>query len=102
KEKDLKLRVSVSSGGCSGFQYVFELINDQDIENDQDIIIHDININVDIVIDKQSLIFLKGSTLDYVQDLLQKSFVISNNPNVQSKCGCNVSFSPKDDVLRSP
>ena len=51
---------------------------------------------VEVLVDEISLDLLRGSTLDYEQDLMRSAFQIVNNPNSDSSCGCGVSFSPKD------
>lgn len=84
---DLKLRVSVSGGGCSGFQYGFSF---DDKVNDDDTVVDDKGITV--LIDSMSLLYLIGSELDYVEDLVGSSFQMTN-PNAASSCGCGSSFS---------
>jgi len=81
------LRVSVSGGGCSGFQYGFT-IDDQ--TNDDDLVIEKDGISV--AVDNVSLGYLEGSEIDYVTDLIGSSFQV-RNPNAQSQCGCGTSFS---------
>jgi len=83
---DLKLRVSVSGGGCSGFQYGFEL--DDKTEEDDVVVERD---GVTVVIDDMSLLYLMGSELDFVEDLTGSYFRM-NNPNAASSCGCGTSF----------
>lgn len=83
----LMMRVTVSGGGCSGFQYSFSLDNEQ--LSDDHIFEHK---GVKVIIDEASLNLLDGSTLDYVEDLASASFVIKN-PNAASSCGCGNSFS---------
>lgn len=81
------LRVAVDGGGCSGFQYRFELV--QSAEPD------DIRIAADgqaALVDPVSLPFLKGSEIAFVDDLAGAQFVV-RNPNAASSCGCGVSFS---------
>ena len=81
------LRVAVDGGGCSGFQYRFELVEDAEAE--------DLRINADgqsAVIDPVSLPFLAGSEIAFVDDLAGAQFVV-RNPNAASSCGCGVSFS---------
>lgn len=81
------LRVAVDGGGCSGFQYRFELIEAGDTD--------DIRIETDgqaAVVDTVSLPFLKGSEIAFVDDLAGARFVV-RNPNAASSCGCGVSFS---------
>eukprot|EP01084_Bolivina_argentea_P228480 385877_1 len=97
ENEQLMLRVAVSSGGCSGFQYEFEFANPSDIETSEDIVLT--KDNAQFVIDKTSLKFIKGATLDFVEDFIQTSFVVVDNPNIVSECGCNVSFTPNSAVL---
>jgi iron-sulfur cluster insertion protein len=84
---DLKLRVSVSGGGCSGFQYGFGF--DQ-APAEGDTVITDKGITV--LVDDMSLLYLAGSEIDYVEDLAGSSFQI-RNPNAAASCGCGSSFS---------
>jgi len=121
------LRVYVDAGGCSGFQYQFELDNELDEENSnnngdaaadddegEDVIIvstkvtkntttttNDDNDEVQqllprIVIDKTSLGFLEGSTIDYVVEMIKSAFVVTDNPLSESACGCGSSFALKN------
>jgi iron-sulfur cluster insertion protein len=83
----LMLRVSVSGGGCSGFQYGFAF--DQAVAEDDRTFARD---GVTVVIDEVSLELLAGSTLDFVEDLIGASFQITN-PQATSSCGCGASFS---------
>ena len=84
---NLKLRVSVYGGGCSGFQYTFSLDEeakpaDRQVEKD----------GATLLIDQTSYNYLTGSTVDYVEGLEGAMFVV-NNPNATSTCGCGASFS---------
>jgi iron-sulfur cluster assembly accessory protein len=81
------LRVSVEGGGCSGFQYRFDLVAASDAE---DVVIEKEGARV--LIDPVSLQYLGGSQIDYVDDLIGASFKI-NNPNATASCGCGTSFS---------
>ena len=81
------LRVAVTGGGCSGFQYNFAL---DDIRADDDLVLE--RDGAVVLIDSMSLDFLKGSEIDFVDDLIGAAFKI-NNPNAQSSCGCGTSFS---------
>lgn len=84
---DLKLRVFVSGGGCSGFQYGFtfdETVNDDDTLVEKD--------GVSLLIDPMSLQYLAGAEIDYTDGLQGSQFVI-RNPNAQTTCGCGSSFS---------
>jgi iron-sulfur cluster insertion protein len=83
----LMLRLTVSGGGCSGFQYGFKL---DDHKNNDDIFFTDGGVT--LVIDPASLDILGGSEVDYVEDLIGASFQIKN-PNAASSCGCGTSFS---------
>lgn len=85
--KPMMLRLSVSGGGCSGFQYNFELDDKQAAD---DLVIPEGGIKV--LIDATSLEFLKGSQVDYVDDLIGAAFKVTN-PNATASCGCGTSFS---------
>ncbi len=81
------LRVAVDGGGCSGFQYRFELVEDAEAD--------DLRIEADgqaALVDPISVPFLKGSEIAFVDELAGAQFVV-NNPNAASSCGCGVSFS---------
>ncbi len=85
--KPVMLRVAVDGGGCSGFQYRFELVESGDAD--------DIRIEAAgqaALVDPVSLPFLKGSEIAFVDDLSGSQFVV-RNPNAASSCGCGVSFS---------
>ena len=84
---DMMLRLTVSGGGCSGFQYGFGFDN---VVNDDDFIFT--NGDVKVVTDDTSLDLLNGSTLDYVETMMAAAFEIKN-PNASSSCGCGNSFS---------
>lgn len=83
----LKLRVFVSGGGCSGFQYGFsfeEVANEDDLELAAG--------DIGILVDSMSLSYLTGAQIDFVEDLEGARFVIEN-PNATTTCGCGSSFS---------
>ncbi|MFD0966331.1 iron-sulfur cluster insertion protein ErpA [Seminibacterium arietis] len=83
----LKLRVYITGGGCSGFQYGFtfdEKVNEGDLTVE--------NAGVQLVIDPMSLQYLIGGTVDYTEGLEGSRFVV-NNPNASTTCGCGSSFS---------
>jgi iron-sulfur cluster insertion protein len=80
-------RVSVEGGGCSGFQYRFDLVTEttrEDLLVERD--------GARVVVDPISLGFLHGAELDFVDDLIGAQFKL-NNPNVTAACGCGTSFS---------
>jgi len=81
------LRVSVDGGGCSGFQYGFNLV--AAAEPDDTLIERD---GATVVIDPVSLQFLGGSEIDFVDDLIGAAFTVKN-PNATASCGCGTSFS---------
>jgi iron-sulfur cluster insertion protein len=84
---ELKLRVFVQGGGCSGFQYGFtfdEVINEDDTQMSKN--------GVTLLIDAMSLQYLGGAEIDYKEDLQGAQFVIKN-PNATTTCGCGSSFS---------
>ncbi len=83
----LKLRVYVTGGGCSGFQYGFtfdEEINEDDTQVE--------NGGVTVLVDSMSIDYLNGAEIDYKEDVSGAQFVI-RNPNASSTCGCGSSFS---------
>ncbi|MFC6488071.1 iron-sulfur cluster insertion protein ErpA [Nitratireductor sp. GCM10026969] len=81
------LRVSVEGGGCSGFSYKFDLVESR---NDDDSIIE--KDGATVLIDELSLVYMGGSVIDFVDDLIGQSFQI-RNPNAVASCGCGTSFS---------
>ena len=81
------LRLSVEGGGCTGFQYKFDLVSDT--EPDDVVIEKD---GAKVVIDAVSLPFVAGSELDFVDELIGASFKVKN-PNAVAACGCGTSFS---------
>lgn len=84
---DLKLRVFVQGGGCSGFQYGFtfdEATNDDDTQIDKS--------GVQLLVDPMSFQYLVGAEIDYKEDIEGAQFVI-RNPNATTTCGCGSSFS---------
>lgn len=85
---NLKLRIFVSGGGCSGFQYGFTFDEQQD---DSDLVIQSDGVRV--LIDTLSVNYLKGAEVDYVEDLNGSQFTVKN-PNAASSCGCGQSFAP--------
>jgi iron-sulfur cluster insertion protein len=87
EDKPMMLRLAVTGGGCSGFQYNFAL---DDRRADDDLAIEQGGITV--LIDSTSLEFLRGAEIDYVDDLIGAAFKV-NNPNATSSCGCGTSFS---------
>jgi iron-sulfur cluster insertion protein len=84
---DLMLRIAVSGGGCSGFQYGFSLDN---ARLEDDLLFERAGIKV--VIDPTSLELIQGAELDFVEELVGSSFQV-RNPNATSSCGCGNSFS---------
>jgi iron-sulfur cluster assembly protein len=85
------LRVAVRGGGCSGFQYA--LAFDRAKEDDHVFEVGDVS----VVVDKVSMQFVFGSTVDYVEGLQGAGFQV-NNPNVVAACGCGSSFQVKEDA----
>jgi iron-sulfur cluster insertion protein len=83
----LFLRITVSGGGCSGFQYAFNF--DDEVRADDQVFERD---GVQVVIDETSLDLMGGAELDFVEDLIGASFQI-RNPQATASCGCGSSFS---------
>lgn len=85
--RTMMLRIAVEGGGCSGFQYQFDLVdhaNDDDLRVERD--------GSAALVDEMSLVLLKGSEIDFVDELAGAEFKV-RNPNAKSSCGCGVSFS---------
>jgi iron-sulfur cluster assembly accessory protein len=82
------LRISVEGGGCSGFSYKFDIVantpNQDDIVFNQD--------GATVLVDELSVVYMKGSVVDFVDDLMGQAFKIAN-PNAVASCGCGTSFS---------
>ena len=85
---DLKLRIFVQGGGCSGMSYGFTL---DEVANEDDFTLAEND--VQILVDSMSMQYLTGASIDYKDDLMGSSFTILN-PNAQTTCGCGSSFSP--------
>ena len=81
------LRVSVEGGGCSGFQYKFDLVQTRD---DDDLALE--KLGVVVLIDPISVEYMQGSVIDFVDDLIGAAFQV-RNPNATAACGCGTSFS---------
>lgn len=90
---NLKLRVFVQGGGCSGMEYGFTFDEEQ---NEDDFTVEKDGITV--LVDSMSMQYVNGATIDYVDDLMGSSFKI-DNPNAETSCGCGSSFSVADDFL---
>jgi iron-sulfur cluster assembly accessory protein len=90
------LRVFVDAGGCSGFQYKFELEHDEDgeLDEEEDIVLQPSG-DTRVVIDKESLELLHGSTIDFVEEMIKSSFAVTANPQSEKACGCGSSFAIK-------
>ncbi len=101
KDDGFFLRVFVDAGGCSGFQYQFEV--DNELDEDEDIVVIMAKTNGDsgtmsprVVVDETSMGFLEGSTIDYVIEMIKSAFVVTDNPQSESACGCGSSFAMKN------
>jgi iron-sulfur cluster assembly accessory protein len=81
------LRISVAGGGCSGFQYEYNLVRETPAEDDI-VLTRD---GATVLIDSMSLEFMGGAEIDFVDDLIGQSFQI-RNPNAVASCGCGTSF----------
>lgn len=94
---NLNLRVSISGGGCSGFQYGFSF--DEQIQDDDTVIVQrcsDNETSVKLLIDSMSYPYLQDAEIDYTHGIQGEQFII-RNPNAKTTCGCGSSFSMEDD-----
>ena len=92
---EMFLRVFVDAGGCSGFTYKFEL--DDEFFEDEDKVFQPADSNgARVVVDEASLKLIQGSKIDYVQEMIKSSFIVANNPQSESACGCGSSFAVKN------
>ncbi len=100
KEEDnfnLNLRVSITGGGCSGFQYGFSF--DEEINEDDTVVVQQCSdgvSSVKLLVDSMSYQYLHDAEIDYVQGIQGEQFVI-RNPNAKTTCGCGSSFSIDDE-----
>ncbi|GMH61769.1 hypothetical protein TL16_g03332 [Triparma laevis f. inornata] len=90
-----RLRISVDAGGCSGFEYVFEMESPNQTEED-DIQIICPHTSSTIITDPSSLPLISGSKIDYEESLIRSAFSVVDNPNSETACGCGSSFALKN------
>lgn len=99
-----RLRLAVEGGGCSGFKYTFALERadeanaDADASVDEDRVFRADN-GAEVVIDEISFGFVRGATIDYVEEMIKSSFEVVKNPQADASCGCGASFNAKADSL---
>ena len=92
--QDSHLRVTVTAGGCHGFQYLMSLEPAEKIDQEEDTVFEfeGSNGTAEVVMDQPSLELLKGSTVDFTTELIGSQFKIVGNPRATSSCGCGTSF----------
>jgi iron-sulfur cluster assembly protein len=87
-EAETRLRVGVKGGGCSGFSYMLDLVEEPKGETDEEMESN----GVKILVDMKSYLYLNGVEIDFKDEVMGRGFVF-NNPNATSSCGCGSSFS---------
>lgn len=90
--------LNLKGGGCAGFEYDWQLMINDEVEDGDEVI--ETN-QGKLVIGKQSIMFLIGTTLEYKNDIMGSMFDIQN-PNAKSSCGCGVSVNFRDDIFDMP
>eukprot|EP00635_Sarcinochrysidales_sp_CCMP3193_P015211 CAMPEP_0118898378 /NCGR_PEP_ID=MMETSP1166-20130328/5393_1 /TAXON_ID=1104430 /ORGANISM="Chrysoreinhardia sp, Strain CCMP3193" /LENGTH=147 /DNA_ID=CAMNT_0006837485 /DNA_START=26 /DNA_END=469 /DNA_ORIENTATION=+ len=89
-----RLRLGVDGGGCSGFQYAFTTeAADASLGEDDRVFTRN---GQAVVVDETSLEFVRGATIDFADEMIRSAFVVVNNPNSESACGCGSSFALKN------
>ena len=91
------LRISVEGGGCSGFQYILKIDDKNSYNSEKDELIN--KNGFVIVVEKESLPYLKGAKLEYKESMIKSGFQIAENPNSEMNCSCGSSFSPKNTKI---
>ena len=95
-KNDMNLRVLVDAGGCSGFQYVFNMEDPNEASDEAsegDLVFS--RDGAKVVVDPGSFEFIKGATIDFEQEMIRSAFAVVNNPQSESACGCGSSFALK-------
>lgn len=92
------LRVYVDAGGCSGYQYKFEMTKDveEEIDAEEDVIFLSDKSGARVVVDSASMELIQGSKIDFVQEMIKSAFAVVDNPKSESACGCGSSFAIKN------
>lgn len=99
RRKNVALRVTVDGGGCSGFQYAFDVENwevppdQKSLKSGNDVLFE--KDGAAVIVDNLSLAYISGSKVDYIDEMISSSFRVTENPNSETSCGCGTSFSPK-------
>ena len=93
------LRLAVEGGGCSGFKYTFTLETGKEKGRGDDLVFTSADGGATLVVDEISYGFVKGSTIDYVEEMIKSSFEVVKNPQADASCGCGASFNAKAESL---
>ena len=88
------MRLQIDGGGCSGFEYKFEVEKaDAPVDEEDHVFTRD---ESSVVVDDSSLEFVRGATIDFQQEMIRSAFAVVDNPNSESACGCGSSFALKN------
>ena len=93
------LRLAVEGGGCSGFKYTFTLEPRKEKGRGDDLVFTSSDGGATLVVDEISYGFVRGSTIDYVEEMIKSSFEVVKNPQADASCGCGASFNAKDALF---
>lgn len=88
------LRILVEGGGCAGFQYAFDMVPENNRDEEADLVFE--AEGVEVLSDEMTLEMINGSIIQYKEEMIRAAFEVAENPLADSGCSCGTSFTPKD------